>query len=229
MYRLTPRMRQILRRKLKEYHLLFGSGGCSGRSLEELIFTSIRLDNNANHYATWKRIGHDNEADICVTVNDKTYPLDIKSGIVKKGYLTLSGPRLGRFEEDIEQITACLNSRKSEILSVSYRGVVEDKEMAADYGRCRYQIMYADASCFHGLNPSSWEQVRKRWRQTNRYGVIFWLNPAMDWKLRWKVPEKLLDMSRGNFSPDNIERKERYRYESRSFTTDQRLHYKRAY
>ena len=195
MYRLTPRMRQILRRNLKEYHYLFNSGGCSGRSLEELIFKSIRLDNNADHYTTWKRIGHDNEADICVTVNGEAYPLDIKSGIVKAGYLTLSGPRLGRFDGDIEQITAYLNSRKSEILSVSYRGVVEDKEMAADYGKYRYQIMYVDATYFHDLKPSSWKKVGKRWQQTNLCGVIFLLNPAIGWKLRWKVPEKLLDMS----------------------------------
>ena len=113
MYRLTPRMRQILRGKLKEYHLLFSSGGCSGRSLEELIFTSIRLDNDANHYATWKRIGHDNEADICVRVNDKTYPLDIKSGEIKqiksgdhrKPHLVLSGHRMTRFRGDFKAIT----------------------------------------------------------------------------------------------------------------------------
>ena len=195
MYRLTPRMRQILRQNLKEYHDLFNSGGCSGRSLEELIFQSIRLDNDANHYATWKRIGHYNEADVCVTANGVTYPLDIKSGLLTGKYLISSGPRLGRFEGDFEQITAYLNSRKSEILSVSYRGVVEDREIAADYGKCRYQIIYVAAACFHNLNPSCWEQVRKRWKQTNRYGVVFWLNPAMGWKLRWKVPEELLDMS----------------------------------
>ena len=195
MYRLTPRMRQILRQNLKEYHYLFNSGGCSGRSLEELIFQSIRLDNDARHYATWKRVGHDNEADICVTANGVTYPLDIKSGLLTGKYLISSGPRLGRFEGDFEQITEYLNSRKSEILSVSYRGVVENREIAADYGKCRYQIIYVAAACFRNLNPSSWEQVGKRWRQTNRYGVVFWLNPAMGWKLRWKVPEELLDMS----------------------------------
>ena len=194
-YRLTPRMRQALRRNLKEYHYLFSRGGCTGKCLEELIFQSIRSDDDARHYATWKRSGHDDQADICVTVNGETYSWDIKSGIVKGRYLTLSGARLERFEGDIERITAYLNNRKSEMLSVSYHGVVEDREIAADYGKCRYQIMYVAATYFHGLNPFSWEQVKKRWRQTNRYGVIFWLNPAMGWKLRWKVPEKLLDMS----------------------------------
>lgn len=195
MYRLTPKMQQILRRNLKEYHYLFNGGGCSGQCLEELIFQSIRLDYDAGHYATWKRVGHDDQVGICVTVNGVTYPLEIKSGIVKGRHLTLSGPRLGSFEGDIERITAYLNNRKLEMLSVSYRGVVEDREIAADYGRCRYQIMYVAATCFHGPNPSNWEQVRKRWGQTNRYGVIFWLNPTMGWKLRWKVRGKLLDMS----------------------------------
>ncbi|MDE0010771.1 MAG: hypothetical protein OXU36_06485 [Candidatus Poribacteria bacterium] len=187
MYRLTPRMQQILRQQLAKYHDLF-SRGCSGTCLEEMIFQSIRLANDAQHYATWKRVGHDSEADICVTVNGETYPLDIKSGIVKGRYLKLSGPRLGRFEGDLEQITAYLNSRQPEVLSVSYRSVAEDR------GVNRYQIIHVDATYFHDLNPTSWEQVRKRWEQTNQYGVISLLNPVMGWKLRWKVPEELVDM-----------------------------------
>lgn len=189
MYRLTPRMQQILRRNLKEYHYLFNGGGCSGQCLEELIFQSIRLDYDAGHYATWKRAGHDDQADICVTVNGETYPLDIKSGIVEGRYLTLLGPRLGRFEGDIERITAYLNNRKSEMLSVSYHSVAEDR------GVNLYQIMYVDATYFQDLNPSNWRRTGRRWEQTNQYGVIFLLNPAMGWKIRWKIPEKLLDMS----------------------------------
>ena len=178
MYRLTPRMQQILRRNLKEYHHLFNGGGCSGQCLEELIFQSIRLDYNAAH-----------PADICVTVNGETYPLEIKSGIVKGRYLTLSGHRLGRFEGELEQITSYLNSRKSEMLSVSYRRSAEDR------GIHLYQIMYVDATYFHDLNPSSWKKIGGRWEQTNQYGVIFLLNPDMGWKIRWKIPEELLDMS----------------------------------
>lgn len=189
MYRLTPRMRQILRRNLKDYHDLFSGGGCSGTCLEELIFQSIRLDHDAYHYPTWKQVGHDNEADICVTVNGETYPLDIKSGIVKGGYLNLSGPRLGRFEGDLEQITAYLNNRKPEVLSVSWHGAAEDS------GRYRYQIMYVDAAYLHDLNPSNWKKIGRRSEQENQYGVIFRLNPAMGWKLQWEVPEELVDIS----------------------------------
>lgn len=189
MYRLTPRMQQILRRNLKEYHYLFNGGGCSGQCLEELIFQSIRLDYDAGHYATWKRAGHDDQADICVTVNGETYPLDIKSGLVKRTYLTLSGPRLQRFGRDIEQITAYLNNREAQILSVSYRRADEDR------GIHLYQIVYVDATYFRDLNPSSWKKIGERWEQTNQYGVICLLNPAMGWKIRWKIPEELLDVS----------------------------------
>ena len=187
MYRLTPRMRQILRRNLKEYHNLFNSAGCSGRCLEELVFLSIKLD-PVGHYATWKRVSPDNQADICVTANGETYPLDIKSGIMKRNYLTLSGPRLQRFGQDIEQITAYLNNREAQILSASYRS-------AEDRGMHLYQIIYVDATYLYDLNPSNWEKTGERWEQTNQYGVIFLLNPVMGWKIRWKIPEELLDVS----------------------------------
>lgn len=188
MYRLTPRMWQALRQNLKEYHNLFSSGGCSGKCLEELIFQSIRSD-NGHHYATWKRVRPDNRADICVTANGEIYPLDIKSGIMKRNYLTLSGPRLQRFGQDIEQITAYLNNREAQILSVSYRRADEDR------GIHLYQLMYVDATYLYDLNSSNWKKIGRRWKQTNQYGVIFLLNPAMGWKIRWKIPEELLDMS----------------------------------
>lgn len=190
MYRLTPRMQQILQQNLHKYHELFDGGRCSGWELEELIFKAIQSDSTARHYATWTEAGHDDEADIHVRVNDNIYPLQIKSGTIRGGYLTLSGHRLGRFEGDFEKITEYLNNNKSEILSVPYRKVDDDT------GRHHiYQIIYVDSAYLRQLTYFSWEESGRTWEQTNLYGVIFSLRPSMSWQIWWKIPEKLLDRS----------------------------------
>jgi len=81
MYRLTPRMQQIFQRNLHKYHELFDGGRCSGCELEQLLFKAIQSDSTAQHYATWKEAGHDDQADIQVRVNDNVHPLQIKSAL----------------------------------------------------------------------------------------------------------------------------------------------------
>jgi len=154
-------MQQIFQRNLHKYHELFDGGRCSGWELEELLFKAIQSDSTAQHYATWTEAGHDDQADIQVRVNDNVHPLQIKSGTVKRGYLRLSGYRLGRFKGAFEKITEYLNNNKSEILSVPYRKVDDDT------GRHHiYQIIYVDSAYLHELKPEQWKKSGTRWATT---------------------------------------------------------------
>lgn len=189
MYRLTARMQQRLRQDLERYHALFDAGRCSGWELEELIFRAIQSDNRAQHHAFWQEAGHDDEADIRVRVNGDVHLLQIKSGAIKAGYLTLSGHRLGRFGGDLTQITAYLNRNNAEIISVPYRKVDD-----TDGRHHHYQIVYADVQHLTGLQADRWERVGASWRQTNRHGVLFSLTPSMSWQIWWKIPERLLEV-----------------------------------
>lgn len=190
MYRLTPRMEQELERNLQNYHELFHGRRCSGDQLEEFIFKAIQLDETAGHHASWQAGGHDKEADIRVVVDNEEHLLQIKSGSVKGGYLTLSGHRLGSFDGNLQEITEYLNNLKSEILSVPYRQVNDDT------GRHHiYQIIYVDDVYLRGLDSSGWVKSGTRFEQENPYGVIFSLNPTMSWQIWWKIPEQLLTRS----------------------------------
>ena len=189
MYRLTARMQQHLRQDLERYHDLFDAGRCSGWELEELIFRAIQSDNRAQHHAFWKEAGHDDAADIRVRTNGDIHLLQIKSGEVKRGYLTLSGHRLGRFHGDFPEITKYLNNNKAEIISVPYRKVDDDN------GRHHhYQIVYANVEHLTGLRANQWERSGASWLQTNRHGVRFSLTPSMSWQIWWRIPEKLLEV-----------------------------------
>ena len=183
-------MEQFLEQDLEKYHKLFGGGRCSGTQLEEFIFRAIQLDSETGHHAMWQAGGHDIEADIRVITNETVHLLQIKSGSVRNRKLRLSGYRLGRFGENLEEITKYLNSINSEILSVAYHPQDDEK------GRKHiYQIMYVGNDYLHQLNPSSWEKSGTRFVQTNQHGVVFSLNPTMSWQIWWNIPEQLLDKS----------------------------------
>ena len=189
MYRLTPRMVQHFRQDLERYHALFSAGRCSGWELEELIFRAIQSDNNAQHHAFWKEAGHDDEADIRVRTNGETHLLQIKSGAMRRDYLTLSGHRLGRFGGDLLQITEYLNNNSAQIISVPYAKLDDEN------GRHHtYRIVYANVEHLTGLNVEDWDKVGAAWVQTNEQGVEFSLRPSMSWQIWWRVPNGLLEM-----------------------------------
>ena len=188
MYRLTPRMQQYFRRQLEQYHQLLSADRCSGWELEEFIYRAIQSDNNAQHHAIWKEGGHDDLADIRVRTNGDTHLLQIKSGSVKGGYLTLSGHRLGRFQGDFRQITSYLNSNSAEIISVPHRK--EENEHGVQH---IYRISYVDVEHLTHLQPGEWKERGKTWEQTNRHGVIFSLRPSMSWQIWWRIPETLVE------------------------------------
>ena len=190
MYRLTPRMQQHLRQDLERYHALFSAGRCSGWELEELIFRAIQSDNRAQNHAFWKEAGHDDEADIRVRVNGETHLLQIKSGAIRAGFLTLSGHRMGRFEGDFRRITEYLNSITADIISVPYRKIDDDA------GRHHiYRVVYADAEVLTGLSADAWREHGQSWIQTNGHGVEFSLRPTMSWQIWWRIPEGLLEQT----------------------------------
>lgn len=189
MYRLTPNMIQRLKRDLGQYHTLFSAGRCSGWELEELIHRAIQSDNVAQHHSRWKEAGHDTEADIDVWVNGHTYRLQIKSGQRdNQGTLNLSGHRLGRFHGDLDKISAYLNNRNMEIVSVPYQKVEDDSGR-----RHCYQVCYIDPISFRGLKGDQWTKKGAQWRQTNEHGILFSLRPSMSWQIWWKIPAHLIE------------------------------------
>jgi len=194
MYKLTPRMEQHFCRYLAEYHNLFDGGRCSGWELEELIVKSIRADNNVNHQPIWIEGGHDDNADIKVTVNRVTYEIQIKSGAVKARdevlWLSLSGHRLGRFNGDLDMITTYLNNRMADVISVPYR------KDDGNHGRQHiYRLCYIPITLLKGINSNNWCRHGAQWRNHNDYGVEFSLRPSMSWQIWWKIPFNILDLN----------------------------------
>lgn len=190
MYRLTPRMLQHFRHDLEKYHQLFTGGRCSGWELEELLVRAIKSDTQAAHHVRWKEAGHDDEADIVVRTNGDEHPIQVKSGKiqVKKNRLVLSGHRLGRFQEDLNQITEYLNSKSANFISVPHR-LIED-------GRGRrhaYKLTYMDAEKLRGLAPGGWSKSGSAFKQENDFGVDFSLNPSMSWQVWWSIPMDLVE------------------------------------
>jgi hypothetical protein len=174
---------------------MFTADRCSGWELEELIVRAIRSDNRAQHHAFWREAGHDDQADIRVRINGDLHLVQIKSGVIGGGYLTLSGHRLGRFRGDLQEITEYLNNNNAEIISVPYRKIDDDTGR-----RHIYRIVYADAEHLTGLWDDDWEQLigprgGVTWAQTNQYGVEFSLRPSMSWQIWWKIPENLLEQT----------------------------------
>ena len=190
MYRLTPRMLQHFAQGLREFHRQFSGGRCLGWQQEELIVNAIKADTQAQHHVFWKEGGHDDEADIRVRTNGDTHPLQIKSGKVAGGKLTLSGHRLGRFNGDLRRITDYLNANSANILAVPY----EKKDDAN--GRTRaYTVSYVDVQHLTGLKADKWKKVGTSYKQTNAHGVEFTLSPSMSWQVWWRVPESLVEKS----------------------------------
>ena len=185
MYQLTPRMLQRFRDDLRKYHDLFSGGRCAGWEQEELLVNAIKSDTKAQHHVMWQEAGHDDAADILIRTNGTTHALQVKSGQVmkRKGQLKLSGHRLGRFRSDLAAITAYLNSRTANIVSVPYRKV------DGDGGReHHYSVWYIDAKHLAGLTRQNW----KKNEQVNASGVRVSLRPSMSWQVWWEIPVGLI-------------------------------------
>ena len=191
MYRLTPRMEQHFRQSLATYHHLFDGNRCKGWELEELVFKAIKSDKTTNHSPKWQGAGHDDKADILVNVNGTSHQIKIKSGEIrmkrnKTTILSLSGYRLGRFEDDLSAISAYLNNKNVNILSVPYR------KIDGDEGRKHiYRLCYIPADFLKGI--TGWEPYRKQWRTTNNDGVLFKLTPSMSWQIWWEIPLSIIN------------------------------------
>ena len=190
-YQLTPKMQQAFRQNLEKYHELFDGIRCDSWQLEELIYKSILADNLANHHARWSGVGHDDKADIRVKTPTQDHYIQIKSGVLlKKGYLRLSGHRLGRFGGNLSEITDYLNGIEYEIISIPYSQINDS------HGRHHvYRVVYVDRVYFKNLNCDNWELVGKMWKQKNEYGVLFSIGISQSWQIWWRIPINLLNMS----------------------------------
>ena len=191
MYELTPRMEQKFRSLLAEFHKLFDGSRCSGPLLEELLVNSIKSDTHSNHHVTWVENKHDDKYDIKVETNGKQHFLELKSGTVTgKGSakaLTLSGHRLGRFDEDLFKISDYLNTSDSQIISVPYRRV-DNKVGRSHY----YRVTYINADILKGVSGADWVKSGKQFKATNISGVELSLRPKMSWQVWWKIPYSLV-------------------------------------
>ena len=191
MYKLTPKMVQHLEKDLNKYHELFGGGRCAGWELEELFVRAIKCDTAVNHHPIWREAGHDDKADITVKTDTAEWPINIKSGQIKDGYLTLSGHRLGRFKEDFTQISAYLNNHNANMIAVPYDQAEDDR------GRHHhYKIAYISTDHMCGLESNGWKEHGKQFVQQNSQGVRFSLRPSMSWQIWWKIPENLIVFER---------------------------------
>ena len=188
MYKLTPRMLQHFKQDLHRYHNLFDGGRCQGWELEELLVKAIKSDTSVNHQPLWREKGHDDKADVTIRQNDSVWPINVKSGEIKKDKIVLSGHRLGRFEGDMPDITRYLNNINSNLIAVPY-SMLEDSS-----GRHhRYKVIYINQDYLRGLRDDAWEEHGKQYIQTNHHEVLFSLRPSMSWQIWWKIPTKLLD------------------------------------
>lgn len=191
MYELTPRMEQKFRSLLAEFHRLFDGSRCSGPLLEEILVNSIKSDTRSQHHTIWEESRHDDNHDILVETNGQRHFLKIKSGTVtgkdSKRVLTLSGHRLGRFEEDLDEISDYLNKSVSQIISIPYRQVDDES------GRSHfYRITYISSEILKGVSGNDWVKKGKQFKAINEYGVELTLSPKMSWQVWWKIPYQLV-------------------------------------
>ncbi len=196
MYNLTPRMLQKLRSSLTEYHGLFRGGRCDSWQLEELIVNSIMSDTSAQHHVLWTEKGHDDKADLRVRVGKREHALQIKSGkivnckTVGEDVLEISGHRLGRFEEDLDDISNYLNARRADYLCVPYR-----PENNKDGKFHKYTVAYIPSSVLAGVKPEAWRKKGKSsLYQIGEEQVAYTLQPKMSWQIWWRVPTKLVQL-----------------------------------
>ncbi|MGR4001059.1 MAG: hypothetical protein OD811_04640 [Alphaproteobacteria bacterium] len=150
---------------------------------------AIKSDTKAQHHAIWQEKGHDDLADIVVTIDGTTtYPIQIKSGVITKdGMLQLSGQRLGRFDANFAMITRYLNANRANIVSIPYRQTDDE------HGRKHiYRVCYIDIQHLTGLSTRRWKRHGKQHHQINDAGVHFSLRPSLSWQIWWKIPEDLL-------------------------------------
>ena len=188
MYRLTQRMQQEFRGQLEQYHRLLSRGRCSNRQLEDLLCRAIRLDDVAQHHASRQEGRRNGLSGVAVNAAGDAHFLQVKSGSIGGGYLTLSGHRMGRFNGDLRQITDYLNGNAAEIISVSYRKADDDQGP-----RHIYQIAYADVDGRAQLQADGWAESGQALLQTNHHGVIFSLRPSAGWQVRRRIPETLVE------------------------------------
>lgn len=196
MYHLTQRMLQTLRKDLQAYHGMFQGDRCSGWEMEELLVRAIKSDTTAQHHVQWREGGHDPDADIMVRTNGTTYPIQVKSGKVKRirsmncDVLELSGYRLTRFDGNFESITDFLNNLPAPIIAIPC------KKIDNNYGRVFvYRVGYIAESVLTGIKKDKWVEYGSQWRQETDKGILFSLVPRMSWQIWWKIPLQYVEFA----------------------------------
>ncbi|MBC6436822.1 MAG: hypothetical protein GDA52_01495 [Rhodobacteraceae bacterium] len=131
----------------------------------------------------WKEAGHDGQADIRIRTNGKVWPVNVKSGKIRRESLVLSGHRLGRFQGDFGAISDYLNTPVADIIAVPH----EAREDAT--GRHHiYTTLYIPKEMLQGADATRWERQGAQYIQTSDKSVLFSLRPAMSWQIWWTIP-----------------------------------------
>ena len=171
-YKLSKKDKERIQSLLKEYHKLFPNLKCKGECLEHIVAKAIGGEVLG---------GHDKHSDIKI----KNHFIQIKSGEINKGILTISGHRLTRFKNDFTKINEFLSSVESVIISVP------TKKKIFDY------LIYEIDPCL--LKPSKlWNKKGKSFYQVNKKNVTLTISPSMSWQVWWKVPIEILGSSGSN-------------------------------
>ena len=185
-FELSDIVTKTLKSKLQAYHGLFRHNKCEAKEIEELIATALDIDPEYAGAVEWKPGSHEPGSDIII--RKKTF--SIKSGVIKKGVLVVSGNRLTRAKGDFNTINSLLKSYVSDY-TICF---VHDEETGT------YQIIYIDASVFSYPNSAqSWvakmgKKEISAYRWTPPSGLEVEIRPSMSWQVWWSIPTDLCRM-----------------------------------
>ena len=192
MYSLNFVQIQNLENLLRQYHQLFSGSRCVAQQLEELIIKAIKTDMTSVDSLQWKGFGHSIDCDLVLNQTEK---IQIKAGDAKPDKLILSGHRLGRFKEDLDEINSFLLLNLCNVIAVPYH--LNVSELGNEHW---YRIYYIDAEYLKPTIENSWEETEGSrggyyFEQYNEHGTRLRIVPSMSHQVWWELPKSLFNQA----------------------------------
>jgi hypothetical protein len=166
--------------------------------LEEIVTYAINNSPDRPYDADWAGMNHGKEHDIKLTWKNgiQGLPLlQVKSGVLParetaKSRLTLSGPRLTRFNGGLEAITEYLTDMKD----VQYLSIASP-QARRPITKFMYTPLYIPLGILTDVTESAWRQTgkeKKDWIQTTPSGVVVTIVHKTSDQVWWKIPTRLI-------------------------------------